>query len=76
MDKLLWHLRTETMQVISKLMWKVSIIIHEENSNTNTNHNKPTIYSPEWLNLEIQTILNAGEDREQVELLYIRAGNK
>lgn len=51
-------------------------MIHEEYSNTNTNHNKTTVYSPEWLKLEIQTILNAGEDREQVELLYIRAGNK
>lgn len=55
---------------------KVNNIIHEEYSNTNTNHNKTTIYAPEWLKLEIQTILNAGEGREQVELLYIRAGNK
>ena len=50
-------------------------MIHEEYSNTNTNHNKTTVYSPEWLKLEIQTILNAGEDREQVELLYISGEN-
>ena len=42
----------------------------------NTNHNKTTVYSPEWLKLKIQTIRNAGEDRGQVELLYNRAGNR
>ena len=40
MDKLLWHLRTDTIQAISKLMWKVNIIIREEYSNIQSQKHK------------------------------------
>ena len=61
--------------MISKLCERL-LSLSMKNIQTQTQITITTIYSPEWLKLEIQTILKAGEDREQVELLYIRAGNK
>ena len=77
MDKRLWLLSIETIQVVNKLMWKViNIITHEENSNTSKNHNKIHYIPTRMAKIKNTNNNNAGEDIEQVELLYIWAGNK